>query len=266
MPSPFPGMNPFLESPAVWPGFHASMITAVRNAINGVAPETYFADIEQRVFLVKPGDPYQQVIVPDVAVAESQTQPSVPVVTAEGGTAVAAVTPSIRVQMLEEEISERFITIRSGPDETNSEIVAIIELVSPSNKLVGSSGHKSYLAKREEILNSRTHFIEIDLLRGGDRRPLGPGGYSADYLITLSRTEERPMAELWPTNLPAKLPTIPIPLMPGDDDLVIDLQKIFHQVYDESGYDRRIRLTDPIPKPELSAKNAEWIKQFTTKS
>lgn len=262
MPSPFPGMNPFLESPAVWPGFHGRLIASLGNAINGVAPKTYFADIEQRVFLVKPGDPYQQVIVPDVAVAESTVTPPPPVDTSDGGTAIAAVTPSIRVQMLEEEIAERFITIRSGPGETKSEIVTIIEVVSPSNKLIGSSGHTSYLKKREEILNSRTHFIEIDLLRGGDRRHLGPGGYSADYLITLSRTEERPLADLWPTNLTMRLPTIPIPLMPGDDDLVIDLQKIFHQVYDESGYDRRIRLSDPLPKPPLSEKNAEWIQQF----
>ncbi|MFK7817487.1 MAG: DUF4058 family protein, partial [Planctomycetaceae bacterium] len=181
MPSPFPGMNPFLESPAVWPGFHNRFITALGNAINGVAPQTYFADIEQRVFLVKPGDPYQQVIIPDVAVAEAAVEPAaVPAETTnDGGTAVATVTPSIRVQMLEEEIAERFITIRTGPDNTQSEIVTIIEIVSPSNKLIGSSGHTSYLKKREEILNSRTHFIEIDLLRGGDRRHLGPGGYSA---------------------------------------------------------------------------------------
>ncbi|MFK7818096.1 MAG: DUF4058 family protein, partial [Planctomycetaceae bacterium] len=63
-----------------------------------------------------------------------------------------------------------------------------------------------------------------------------------------------------------RLPTIPLPLMPGDDDLVIDLQKIFHEVYDSSGYDRRIRLTDPIPKPPLSEKNAKWIQQFIKQS
>lgn len=261
MPSPFPGMNPFLESPAIWPGFHSSMIAAIRNAINGVAPGEYFADIEQRVFVVKPGDIDRVAIIPDVPIAEAKA----PVVESgsEGGTAVAAsVTPSMRIVMPDGEIAERFITIRSGPGGTDAELVTVIEIVSPTNKLHGSIGQKSYLAKRKQILNSRTHFIEIDLLRAGERHYLGPAAYESDYLISLSRTEERPAAEVWPTGMQASLPTIPIPLLLGDDDLVIDLQRVFTQVYDESGYDRRIRLSDPIPEPKLSDKNAEWIQQF----
>lgn len=264
MPSPFPGMNPYLESPSLWPGFHSRYITSLGNAINRSAPDKYFADIEQRVFLVKPGDSYQRAIVPDVSINESANEISANQLTSEGSIATKTVTPSIRVQMMEEEIAERFITIRAGAGagDVDSEIVTIIEILSPSNKLVGSSGRTSYLAKREEVLKTRTHFIEIDLLRAGDRRPLGPGGYDSDYLVTLSRTEERPVAELWPTNLPSPLPTIPIPLLLGDADLVMDLQQILHQVYDESGYSRRIRHSDPIPAPPLSDQNAAWLKQL----
>ena len=263
MPSPFPGMNPYLESPEIWPGFHGSLIASIRGTINRIAPAKYFADIEQRVFLVKPGDPYQRAIVPDVSINET-ADASADRSNTSSNVAAQAVTPSIRVQMLDEEVAERFITIRAaaGAGGVDTEIVTIIEVLSPSNKLVGSSGRTSYLAKRDEVLKTRTHFIEIDLLRAGERRPLGPGGYDCDYLVTLSRVEERPVAELWPTNLQAPLPTIPIPLLPGDSDLVINLQQMLHQVYDESGYQRRIRLSDPIPLPPLSDDDQAWLEQL----
>ncbi len=41
MPSPFPGMNPYLETTDLWPGVHAALIDEIRNRINGTAPPGY---------------------------------------------------------------------------------------------------------------------------------------------------------------------------------------------------------------------------------
>ncbi len=72
MPSPFPGMNPYMESPSIWPGVHNRLITALGNEINRAAPPNYFADIEERVFLLRPSDPYFSLMIPDVTIKEMQ--------------------------------------------------------------------------------------------------------------------------------------------------------------------------------------------------
>jgi len=46
-------------------------------------------------------------------------------------------------------------------------VVAVIEVVSPSNKCPGP-GRDAYLAKQREIMGSTAHLIEIDLLRAGE--------------------------------------------------------------------------------------------------
>jgi hypothetical protein len=54
-------------------------------------------------------------------------------------------------------------------------VVTVLELLSPSNKTPGEGGLDSYLEKRAEILASRCHLVELDLLRGGERLPMaGP--------------------------------------------------------------------------------------------
>ena len=51
MPSPFPGMNPYLEHPAVWVDFHDSFIPAIREALNQQIRPAYFAKVEELLFI-----------------------------------------------------------------------------------------------------------------------------------------------------------------------------------------------------------------------
>ncbi|MCA9952201.1 MAG: DUF4058 family protein [Anaerolineales bacterium] len=52
MPSPFPGMDPYLEAPSVWPGVHAAMIPYMQEALQPQLRPKYIARIEERVQLV----------------------------------------------------------------------------------------------------------------------------------------------------------------------------------------------------------------------
>jgi hypothetical protein len=42
MASPFPGIDPYLESQGYWPDFHASLILYCRDALNDVLPDYAF--------------------------------------------------------------------------------------------------------------------------------------------------------------------------------------------------------------------------------
>jgi hypothetical protein len=148
-----------------------------------------------------------------------------------------------------------FLEIR---DRKGRELVTVIELLSPSNKRAGDD-RLQYLAKRREILRSSAHLVEIDLLRGwspmpADDRPEG------DYSVLVSRFERRPAAEFWPIRLRDRLPVIPIPLRPGDQDGRVDLQGVLNQAYDGPGYADFIY--DGSPEPPLNPADAEWAGTF----
>ncbi len=138
-------------------------------------------------------------------------------------------------------------------DADSEDLVTVIELLSPSNKV--GDDHRAYIGKWQRFMESRVHFVEIDLLRGGQPTPWGHRPPS-DYSVTVSRWEARPTADRWPIRLRERLPVIPIPLRDGDPEPTLDLQSLLHKVYDAAGYQYRVYRRPP--QPLLSPPDDAW--------
>jgi Protein of unknown function (DUF4058) len=258
MPGPFPGMDPFLEHPALWPGVHQRFITYVGDALNAVLPARYVADIGERLYIVQP----ERGIYPDVVVLE---HPSAQPPKEQGGAATAAVVsdPPWVVTYHQVEMREVFIEILPVADE--SRVITVIEVLSPSNKAAGSAGRQLYLTKQQELFESQTHVIEIDLLRRGEHTVVVPrerlqGRGHWDYLVCLHRGGQGNRCEVWPVTLRQPLPRIRVPLADGDPDVVLDLQAVFNRCYDEGAYTRRLDYRRE-PTPPLQREEAIWADQ-----
>ncbi len=168
MPSPFPGMDPYLEHPSLWPDVHNKFISELQTALNSRLPKNYVARMEARVYISDENDPGRQVIVPDLRIETSPVRAAVKASKVTAGMEVAE--PLEYPMSFEEEITEVFLTIQES--KSNS-LVAVIEVLSYTNKVAGSAGRKSFLEKKRETLGSTAHWIEIDLLRKGNVcRPL----------------------------------------------------------------------------------------------
>jgi hypothetical protein len=139
------------------------------------------------------------------------------------------------------------------------ELVTAIEILSPVNKRPSHDAYREYLRKRQDLLRSSAHLIEIDLLRGGTRPPLEAPVPAAPYYITLSRANERPHVEVWPITLQNALPTIPVPLTEPDPDVPLDLGAILATVYERGGYGTLIDYHQPPPPPKLSEEDERWL-------
>jgi hypothetical protein len=148
-----------------------------------------------------------------------------------------------------------FVEIR---DRFDRRLTTVIELLGPTNKYAGPD-REQYLAKRGQLLASGTHFVEIDLLRGGPRLPLEDLP-ECDYYVLVSRAEERPQAGVWPLRLRERLPVIPIPLRAPHADAQLDLQALLHRLYDAAGYEDDIYTGEP--QPRLTPEDAAWANQF----
>jgi hypothetical protein len=195
----------------------------------------------------------RRLIVANVTVRES----TAPDFRENTSNAIATITPALQARVADLQVTERRIVIRSSDHHA---IVTVIEILSPANKLQGSAGRTSYLSKRRELLQSEAHFIEIDLLRTGSRAEPVPGMGRRDYLIWLSRSQDRMHVDYWPTPLESPLPTIPVPLLPRDRDVTLDMQAVLHDVYDHSGYVRRLDYSRPVPAPPLADTQIDRLK------
>jgi hypothetical protein len=247
MPSPFPGMDPFLEDPALWPDVHNSLIGVIREFLVRRLSDKYYARIEERVYISDEDDPGRAVLIPDVRVGQ-HSEPLRQAATT-GAATLEITKPLVIATLLDDEIHEPFIEII---DRAERQVVTVIEVVSPSNKVMGSRGRESYRTKRAEVLRSPTHWLEIDFLRSGT--PWIPRQMTAqgDYFVYLSRIEHRPNAYLWPIRLPEPLPVVAVPLKGGDADIPLDLQAVLATAYERAGYDRVVDYRKPpvIPLPQ----------------
>ena len=254
MPSPFPGMNPYLEQDDVWHDFHERFLPHLAETIADQLGTHYIVKIDEHVFIHEPPDEDRTFLGrADVFVATGQP------LTETQTVATAAIEAPERITLPAVDV-ERFSYLEIR-DRRNRRVVTMIELLSPANKYSGSD-REQYLNKRGEILASWTHLVEIDLLRGGPRMPFGKALPECDYYVMVSRMEERPQAGLWPIRLRDKLPTIPIPLREPDPDIRIDLQAILHRVYDAARYANYIY--EGAPYPALSADDAAWARQLVS--
>ena len=254
MPSPFPGMNPYLENPTRWTGTHLALIGAMRDLLNEALPEDYAADADERCQIV----PTERSVYPDVFVTRLMPAPSSRI---GGATAVldAPTTPLIIEALPAPPPAERFLEIRHASDW--GLVVTAIEILSPGNKTPNSEGRRMYLRKQEETLRSQTHFIEIDLLRDGPPTvaalEIAEPAEPYDYIVCLHRGGDGARFEVWPNRLRERLPKIRIPLLPGDPDLIFDLQAVIEQTYNRGRYHQTLRY-HAESVPPLAPEDAEW--------
>ena len=252
MPSPFPGMNPFIESDAIWQDFHQRFIYASAAFIAPQARPKYFVKVETSSYIHEQSAEERKYRRPDVAVSLPPGSQQI-----KGpGSAVQAPAYAVIPFVDMEELS--FVEVI---DRGSRKLVTAIEVLSPSNKKHGGD-RDQYLAKRQHYFSASVNLVEIDLLRGFDRLPV-EGLPPCDYFALVSRAEDQPRAGVWPIKLRDALPTIPIPLRHPDPDVTLDLQAVLNRVYDEAFYGDVIY--DNQPEPPLSAEDDAWARSVIGK-
>ena len=253
MPSPFPGMDPYLEQDDAWHDFHERFIPLVATLLGGQLRPRYIVKIDEHVYVHELDAESRRLAGrADVLLARtSRERPRGPALGAAAGLLEAPLT--VRLPAMDRE-RLGYVEIR---DRRNRELVTVVELLSPANKQAGPD-REQYLAKRMEILNGPVHLVEIDLLRGGSPMP-AVGRPRCSYSVLVSRAERRLDAGFWPISLRERLPVIPVPVRASDPDARLDLQAALDRIYDDAGYADYIY--EGTPRPRLGKKDVEWARQ-----
>lgn len=253
--SPFPGMDPYMERR--WRDVHASLMPYARDALQPQLPDDLIARIEESVQLDLSGEEAGRRN-PDVSVVETPG--------AQGGWSgrapapagsAAAVDEPVLLEPDEDLLTERHIEITSAD---GSRVVTAVEFLSPWNKLEGS-GRERYLRKREQYLASRASLVEVDLVRAGVWWRMLPGyrvppEHRSTYRATVKRAGEGTALELYRIWLDRRLPTVRIPLRPGEADVSLELQPLIDTVYRNGRFDRT-DYSKPLDPP-LEGEELAW--------
>ncbi len=261
MPSPFPGMDPWLEGPDIFSDLHNRLITVLCDAVNVSLPAPYFAAIANRIWI----EESERRIEPDIDILRPPQANGIPAGTnGSGGTALMTATTEVRpvvIRMPLDEITEWFLEIHAAPG--GERLVTSIEVLSRSNKTQRNNGRRLYVKKQRELLRRKVNLVEIDLLRTGlhttavslDRARSQVGFF--DYHVCVHRFSKREDFELYPIQLPQRLPRIAIPLLPESADVFVNLQDALATCYERGLYSRRVHY-DRACDPPLNAEQQSW--------
>ncbi len=273
MPSPFPGMDPYLENPHLWPDFHHRFATTMSELLNQFLPGEFFAQLEQRMEVgivddVEEGEDVSRYI-PDVSINAAAWSDR------GGSTAVieqprATVSPSEEWDVDVKMHKHLFVEVREASGVHR--LVTLIEIVSPSNKR--GKDRKAFIDKQNEVIASEASLVEIDLLRTGRRilpseeieQRLKQRKTRADYLVLIGRawdrTPSRQHYQMFPFTLRDTLPVIPIPLRENDTEPTLDLQFLLQRIYDGGPYRRGAVNYSKPPDPPLAEAEWTWASQL----
>jgi hypothetical protein len=261
MPSPFPGMDPFLEDPELFPDLHDCLVNTLRERLQAALPPPYYARLGRRVWI----ESSFRTIGPDVSTLRPRPVAPPPALPAGGiGLAEAPTSRAVVIRVPHDERQEPFIEIYSGRGEKRR-LVTSIEVLSLANKSPGEHGRDLYLRKQQELLQEQVHLVEIDLLRGGRHTTAVPREMVVavagefDYHVCVHRFDAFEEYVVYPILLHQPLPELDVPLLPGDGAVSVDVQEVFEHCYGAGAYDREVDYGGTLPAG-LSERQEEWVR------
>ncbi len=250
MPTPFLGMDPYLEKDGLWPDLHSRMLTNMAGQLEPQVGTDLVVRVETQLYLQELSAEERRLVGrADVAVlaTEDRRAPA-------GGVATLPAPYTLSFPGVVETVV-RWLEIR---DRQQRRAITVVELLSPSNKR--GADREAYMTKRRNLLLGGANFVEIDLLRGGKRLPLPDGAPESPYYVLARRAEDGPHAGYWPFGLRDPLPRIPVPLRDADAIAWIDLRRALDDAYDAANY-RKDAYLQP-PDPPLDPADAAWAKEL----
>lgn len=249
---PFPGMNPWLENPLLWHDVHQSLIIALRDDLAMRLRPRYFVGVETHTYISIP-DEKRKSRYPDVTIID------------RGGASVKAATaiataPFAEVAIRDDPLIENYLVVRLVPA---GEIVTVIEILSHANKQPGRD-RETYIEKREELLATEVSLVELDLLRAHPPMPYADEIDSA-YCILARHRKRLNHARIYGFNVRQPIPIFPLPLLPDDQEPLVNLNELLSAVYERAGYDLILNYSEP-PVPPLNNGDAAWADEILKKA
>jgi hypothetical protein len=243
--NPYQGVNAHLQSHfqqrGGWESFHVAFNVYLRDALQGIVPDGYFVMNERSLQInaidLGGGRGRSFDLRPDVTIFK-------PVVVLPPVVPTAAVATPNRVIPLidtlvdvEDEFLSGILIYRAAQDGDLGSPVTRLETLSPSNKPPGSN-YPQYRAKRDALLKSGIHLVEIDFHHERrfpvDTIPSYPqresGATPYNILVDVAaKTSNLGESLHYGFTVDTPIPIIPVPLV--EQSIALDLNDVYNHVF-----------------------------------
>ena len=222
--NPFPGMDPWMQQN--WSGTRSALAVRSCFQIQGRLPDDLIACADRREELAEAADVWNW---------------------ATGSLAPLARRPR-------DQKTEPRVSIRRTVDW---DAVTVVEFLGPEDKC-SAAGRDRYVRYRAGWRAAGVNMIEIDLTRGGRRPMIGPppGVDETAYAVNVWRADAPDRTEFYRLAFRDPLPAFRVPLRPGDEDVVLELQPAVDAAHLGGGA-HKLNRSRP-PDPPLSGADAAW--------
>jgi hypothetical protein len=258
MPSPFPGMDPFLEG-YLWADVHQALANQIRAQLAPLISPRYVARLAVSVIEDETAEVEIGVMYPDVEIVEPPSSGK-PRTLREASTVLllpeaVTISPSFILPL---NLKYRQVTVEIR-DAGKNELVTSIEILSPVNKR--EPGLTKYREKRKRLYDAGVHLLEIDLLRRGTRVLSRRQVSQVPYAVMLTRAFAE-QVQVWAIRLQDPLPTVPVPLRSSDPEVPLQLQIALTSIYDVARYDLTIDYAGTPSPPALAPTDETWMREL----
>jgi hypothetical protein len=254
MPSPFPGMDPYLEG-SLWPDVHHRLATVFCDLLAPQISPAYVARLNLYTVIDTAPEEDVGIMYPDVEILRRKVEE--PERGYSGGTATGFTPATVSIPAVQTvEVRIPLVEIR---DRDNNRLITAIEILSPVNKR--RPGLEPHREKRRRLHESGVHLLEIDLLRRGERPFTHPYLPHSHYLATLVRSESG-TTDVWAFGIRDSLPVLPVPLKKPDKDAFLDLGKALREIYDRGLYHLSIDYRKAPPPPAFEEEDRQWMQEL----
>ena len=150
MASPFPGMDPVLEDPRLWESFHNRYTGVLDEVLSARVRPHFYVEEQSSVYIAEVGAQPRPPVKPAVYLVDAGRAPGA------GTMAVAerpVTQPLVEKAPFPVGLRQRYLEVR---DSRNHTVVAVVELLSPTNKAPGTAGREAFLRKRRDLLAAQS--------------------------------------------------------------------------------------------------------------
>ncbi len=244
-----------------WRDIHTRLMGYIRDQLCEILPLDLSVRAEEREWPAVERDRECRADVRVTEIAEAWKQGLPPVWQPENGEVLPVAEPEV---VIADHDTDRWIEIR----DCDEKLITAIEVLSPANKL--ESGRSSYAKKQAHFLASDASFVEIDLLRCGrhtvavDPQSLKPKE-GTQYIVCVTRGYLGWQREVYRCGLREPLPTVRIPLRPGDMDVPLAIQAMIDRCYRTGRYWQMDHDPQTLT-PKLPDDEAKWVAEMVNQA
>lgn len=129
MPSPFPGMDPYIEQPPFWSSFHSRLMVAIADAIEPQLGSQYYVEVETRTYQSDDSSDSLLIGIPDAIVFAKKSDTTSEEILTDKSTVATQSRPERVTLPIPVTVNKRYLEVREIVTDDQQWVETLLALI-----------------------------------------------------------------------------------------------------------------------------------------